>query len=189
MNKRISLIFLKDYEFHQKELLSWHWHLQNNRKWAEKRALLRRCATLEEIFLEPAFYELCELLEPKLEKTYIEKNKKEGSKAIATIAGLLAKIPRNNYEESFASQLRQSVSEFRFKQLVKSHDWEEFYKNLRRIIPIVGEEMNVISLCDNILQWGRDSIQEQRIFNPKYEKSIKVKWAMDYYQSKVDSTK
>lgn len=188
MSQEMKLTFLKKCS---QELIDWHRQLHDD-KYRSHRALLRRCATPQEVLLEPPFYDLYALLQPKLEKTCLKKDPEgHGLMAIATIAGLLAHIKEDVKEDkpgskiSFASQLggkkgEPVLSALRFKQLQKSKDWEDFYRRLRRAIYIL-KVVNIVSLSDDILHWAKDLTQESRGLNSRPGRCLKISWAMDYF--------
>jgi CRISPR system Cascade subunit CasB len=185
MTQGKKLIFLKKCS---QELIAWHHQLHND-KYRSHRALLRRCATPQEVLMEAPFYDLYALLQPKLEKICLEKDLEDhGLMAIATIAGLLAHVKKHDEnKKSFASQLGEGkdkpvLSEFRFKQLQKSRNWEEFYRRLRRAIGMLKDaNTNIVSLSDDILHWAKDLTQESRGLNSRPERCLKISWAMDYF--------
>lgn len=154
------------------DLLSW-WRSMENSSGA--RAQLRRCASPEEAVLHPQTHHLRYVLPwPSVE-------------ARATIAGLLSNIKSGENDPSSVGQklARPSepggaapFSETRFRQLLTSRDWNEFYRNFRRAIQILGGDLNPLLVADTILCWDREQ-QEQKSTAPG--KSLKFWLSQDYY--------
>ena len=114
-----------------------------------ERARLRRCTTLDEVLLQPAFYRLCQPL-PRLEKFALE--------GLALIAGLLALV-KTQVDSPLPELLANKgadkpvFSELRFQRLLASDDPADFFKLMRRAIVQGGEKANPVLLADDILHW------------------------------------
>ena len=139
------------------QLTDWWTWLENNRG---ERAQLRRCENPEQVLPQVAFHQLCRRL------PYRER---EDVLALATVAGLLAHIKESSNQPLMA-QLGQSreggdkpvLSELRFQQLISSENSDELYDRMRRVIQLVGNKANIISVADIVFHWSRDQKQSER---------------------------
>lgn len=158
----------------REELLAW-WRSLG--KVSGARAQLRRCAAPEEAALHPQTYRVMQILGWA------------SSEAAATIAGVLSHIESGEDDPSPLGQRlarptepggSAPFSETRFQQLLKSRDWSEFYRNLRRAIQVLRGQANPLQVADVILAWDKESR------NLKYRapgKSLKFWLSEQYYTS------
>jgi CRISPR system Cascade subunit CasB len=135
-------------------LLDWHNRLQDNRG---AKARLRRCREPSQVLLHAEFYELRAALQGWPENQTI---------ALAAIAGLSANLDSHVGEAGFAQQLGQPLtsegqqpcmSESRFRQLIKSRDWNELYLRIRRALLMLKRRTNLLSLADYLLLYGKQT--------------------------------
>jgi CRISPR type I-E-associated protein CasB/Cse2 len=138
------------------------------------RAELRRCALPEDAALHPDVFIIHRIA---AFMSY---------EAAATIAGILShvRVDNTNLNQPFAVTLGSSIdgrvkfSETRFKQLLSSRNWNEFYTRLRRCIKMFNGNVNPVSVADIILRWD----EEQRYGSQKgYGHSLKFDLSNDYY--------
>lgn len=139
------------------------------------RAQLRRAASPEEAVLHPQTHRVMQILPWA------------SPEAAATIAGILSHIKT---EEDASTPLGQKLakpselggsapfSESRFRQLLSSRDVNDFYRNLRRAIQVLGGNANPLLLADLILCWDKES-RKQKYAAPG--KSLKFWLSRDYY--------
>jgi len=171
MNKTVNLTHLRDPETREK-LRKWWESLEDNRG---ARARLRRAEHPDDVLLtEPFFQFLCQMPADWSEPANLSTS--------AIIAATLAHV-----RQSFASQLaspnkevsdKPCMSEFRFQQLQKSRDPEEFFMRLLRAVRLADNKVNLFSLADSILHW----MKEYRFgINREPQKRLAVRWANDYY--------
>jgi CRISPR system Cascade subunit CasB len=164
-------------------------------KWKEEldedrgaRARLRRCREPMQVLLYSSFYQLKESLPDWPLKQ---------SLALAAIAGLIANTEKKDAHissMSFPQQLGSSkseggpalMSETRFRRLIKSRDWPEFYRRMRRAIKMAKSNVNILSVADFVLQFGR----EQQGFIP-HEPShgFQFRFAQDYFEARLKKVK
>ena len=123
------------------------------------RALLRRCREPGEVLLCASFYELEDTL-PRWPQGQMM--------ALAAIAGLLSHVNTHTPMDakgnpfSFPSQLgapkaessTPRMSENRFRQLIKSRNWQEFYFRMRRAVLMLKRNANITSLSKTTLAFG-----------------------------------
>jgi len=180
-------------------LQRWHRRLDDNRG---DRARLRRAERPEDVLLTEAFFNFIK----RMPERWRSPNALFTS---ATIAGLLshvkadrqtasrrqkpkdAKKPRKM--TSFAEQLATSakgakapMSELRFQQLQKSRTTDDFYRHVLRAIRLLGGQVNIISLADDIIHWHKE-FNNQINRNPADR--LAVRWAADYYTMLPKQTK
>ena len=134
----------------RKELLQW-WRSLDDVSGAK--AQLRRCAAPEEAALHPQTYRVMQILGWA------------SSEAASTIAGVLSHIKAGQDDPSpLGQKLAKPLepggpapfSETRFRQLLKSRDWSEFYRNLRRAVQVLRGQVNPLLVADVILAWDKE---------------------------------
>ncbi len=149
----------------------WWKDLQNNNA---ARAELRRCSNPFEVAIHPEAYRLKWELPSWI-----------SMECIATLAGVASHIKQDG-GDNFALSLGKSkdgggqppFSEIRFRQLLKSRNWDELYKNLRRAVSIVDGVVNLDSFFNLLLDWDREF---KGTFS-KPGKTVKYQMAEDYYK-------
>lgn len=140
------------------------------------RAKLRRCATPGAAVLNPQTNRLVNIL-----PNYVS------PEAAATIAGILSHIKKSG-SGNIAKKLgevkngRVVFSETRFRQLLSSSEWDEFYKSLRRAVVMLDGNVSPVSVADMILKWD----QEYRgSFKKELSKSLKFVLSQEYYSQSI----
>ncbi len=159
---------------------TWHKAFEDN---LGEQARLRRCASPEEVLLQPSFHRL---------QQYFPY---ENALALAVIAGLLAQI-KTSTAYPFAQQLGQEkdhsgkaiFSELRFQQLLASRDINELYEHCRRAIMQLNRTANIYSLADGILHWSQEQ-QDNNQFNQRPEQRFKFTWAKAYFNEVLTYSK
>ena len=146
-------------------LLKWWQELDNNRG---DRAELRRAHDLTAIALTSAYQHLYRTL---LSRGWPEENKPENNwrnERLAAIAGLLAHVKSLN-ERSLPVIMsegeRPPFSELRFRRLLESSSIDEVFSSVRRALPLVAYQTDVLELANDVLFWGDD---------------VKKRWAYTY---------
>jgi CRISPR system Cascade subunit CasB len=148
------------------------------------RAKLRRCESPLDVMLVPAFHNLFNQLKDCIPTKNIS--------AVAAIAGLASHVDSNASASeddrywSFAKQLGNSkensekpfMSEIRFYKLIKSKDFDEFYKNVRRAMMMLNRNVNLPALADCILEWDKENSSK---FRKESSKSFKFSMVKNYY--------
>lgn len=159
-------------ETDHKILTEWWQSLQEDRG---ERARLRRCASPEDVLLQPAFHRLYQRF------PYFD------VQALAAVAGLVAHVKKlNNF--SFPGQLGRAkegsdkpvLSELRFQQLLSSGDLDEFYEGLRRAIMLLDREGNILSIADAILHWSKEQ-QDKNQYTERPDRRFQFSWAKAYF--------
>lgn len=145
------LVVLKDKE--PQTVLDWY-HWLHNDKQKGVRARLKRCASLEEVIIEPGFLRLNQAL-PRLSRYNLM--------GIALIAAILA-VAKIDVAPTLATLLGKAkegsdkpmFSELRFQRLLASDSEEQFFQNIRRAVVLAGEKANPLLLADSLLHWHRE---------------------------------
>lgn len=131
----------------------WWMALDENRA---NRAMLRRCKTLDDVALCPAYQRFHRLMQahgwPKDAPEW--QNDK-----LAAIAALLALVKAESEQLLPASMSgidvdKPLVSELRFRGLLKLEHTEELFQGLRRVLPLLSYKVNVHALADDVYQWS-----------------------------------
>lgn len=142
-----------------KAIKNWWEIIQKRPERRGDRALLRRCREPGDVLLYASFYELEDAL-PHWPRDQML--------ALAAIAGLLSHVNTHTPVDtkgktfSFPGQLGTSkgesggarMSENRFRQLIKSRNWQEFYFRMRRAVLLLKRNTNIISLAKTTLAFG-----------------------------------
>ena len=159
-------------EENRNSLLEW-WRSLGNVSGA--RAQLRRAASPEDAILHPQTHRV----------TYIVPW--ASPEAVASIAGILSHIKAGENDPTpFGQKLARPsepggsapFSESRFRHLLSSRDWNEFYRNLRRAVQVLAGNVNPLLVADLILCWDKES-RRQEYAAPG--KSLKFWLSRDYY--------
>jgi CRISPR system Cascade subunit CasB len=143
-------------------LISW-WRLLDEKR--GDRAELRRCGTLAEVVFTPAYHRL---------RQAVCRYGAIHEDGLAAMAGLAAKVKTNVAENSIAEQMasgkgdsaRARVSGLRFRRLLKAKDQEELFTSMGRVIALLDESVNLLSMAQSVYFWN-DRTRKQ--------------WAFDYY--------
>jgi len=149
------------------------------------RARLRRCSDLDQLLLEPAVLVLVEQLWPDA--------KPEQYRALALLAGVLAQLKSDSADQrSLAFKLGKAVvavkdmppklSELRFQRLLHTQLEDELYRQLVRAVQLADAQADINTLINDVLAW----CTELRGSAGLAHKSIRFKWARDYYLSAKD---
>ena len=170
--KRETRYFVLWDEEKQGDLLKWWQSLEKN---TGARAQLRRCAGPEEAALNPQTYQVKQMFGWA------------SYEAAATIAGILSRIKSGEDDptplgKKLATPREQGgppqFSESRFRQLLKSQGWDEFYRNLRRAIQVLRGVINPLRVADVILAWDKESRRENPVTPGK---SLRFQLSQQYY--------
>jgi CRISPR system Cascade subunit CasB len=142
------------------------------------RAGLRRATTVAAVAMSPCYQRLHRRL-MKVD-AQVGQIKTYHFDALATMAALLAHVKADdkrplgksmssggsaNPEENAADASRPPVSPLRFMRLLDTRDTESLLTNLRRVLPLMGSQANVIAVANDVVNWGDD---------------VKKRWAYDY---------
>ena len=148
-------------------LLRWWQGLDNHRG---SRAELRRAHDLTAIALTGAYQHLYRTL---LAFGWPEEDKPENNwrnERLAAIAGLLAQVKGlddRSLPVAMSEGERPPFSELRFRRLLESPSIDEVFTGLRRALPLISYQANVLALANDVLYWFSGD-------------SVKKRWAYTY---------
>ena len=173
----------------ENDLIDWYHTLDQNRG---LRASLRRCKNVSEIFCAEGFQSLLGRtksvwLRSASEEKSASNVQQSNFVALAIIAALFSHVKKNDNSASFAAQLgpngkeKEVMSELRFKRLLLANTADELFRQLRRAISLREGSVNLVSLEDGVFALCRENNSFYRTVRPT--DSIKVKWALDYFQA------
>lgn len=136
-----------------KGLLTWHAKLENDRG---TRAMLRRCASLDEVVLSPAYQRFYRYM---LGCGWPEDAADWQNDRLAAIAVLAALVKEEDgkdlpYRMSELEGERPLVSELRFRTLLKIDDMEDLLTGLRRALPLIAYKTSLLRLANDVYSWG-----------------------------------
>ena len=144
-------------------LLAWWNGLDDDRG---GRAILRRAASPTQVALTAPYQRVFQRLRTVADIP--ERNYER----IAAIVGLLAHIKANDSRpipramSACEAGARPPVSELRFLRLLDSPDIETFFTGLRRVLPLMNDQVDVLALANDVFFWGDD---------------VKRQWAYGYH--------
>ena len=151
-------------------LLSWWEKLDDDRG---GRAVLRRAASPTQVALSAPYQRVFQRL-----KTVADIPDRSYDR-FAAIIGLLAHVKANDTKSVPEAMSkcdpggRPPVSELRFLRLLDSPDIDALFVSVRRVLPLMGDQVNVLALANDVLYWG-DSVKKQ--------------WAYDYEWPEKESS-
>lgn len=153
MNEINAMVFTR--------LVSWWENLEDDRA---GRAILKRASSITAVSLCAPYQRLYRQL---LETGWPADASDTLNDRLAAVVGLLAHArgettgtrQRNGALKPPAAMSRRDgdrpvVSELRFLRLLDSPDLEALFSGLRRILPLVGSQLDVIALAKDVLFWG-----------------------------------
>ncbi|MFZ5503081.1 MAG: type I-E CRISPR-associated protein Cse2/CasB [Pseudomonadota bacterium] len=137
-----------------KTLHKWWLGLDEDRA---SRAVLRRCATIDEVTLSDAyqrFYRYMLACNAWPADAANWQNDK-----LAAIAGLLSLVKAEDTQRlpikmSESSGERPLVSELRFRGLLKIETADDLFVSLRRTLPLIDSKANIYQLANDVYYWG-----------------------------------
>ena len=151
-------------------------------------ARMRRAATLDELHVERAPFELLERLGPG-ENSRLKRDGEEGW--LFLVAGTLAQVRKDaNDGRSLALRLGKAfsnngkeaaMSELRFQRLLRAKEPEDFAMQLRRAIQLANRTTDVAVLADDLASWW---LERGRTPVPAF--SMRYRWARDYFVDRKD---
>lgn len=176
-------------------LQEWHRGLGDNRG---DRAALKKCRSLTEVVFVPSYHQLYqditdvgrEAVEAKVIKwpwASLEGRIRERLPMIASLTALVNPESLESGTEASEQSLRLPcqmgtvrvsgggpvVSDLRFRRLLKCRTPEELYPALRRVIGLLDNKADIMSLAQSVFYWSEDMRKE---------------WAYDYYASDSQQT-
>jgi CRISPR system Cascade subunit CasB len=140
-----------------KVLHQWWQGLEDDRA---SRAMLRRCATVDEVSLCPAYQRLYRYL--MAARAWPAETAPWQKDKLAAIAGLLALIKTEDTQRlslrmSESSGDKPLVSELRFRDLLKVETTDDLFTSLRRALPLIGHQASIHQLARDVYWWNDDT--------------------------------
>ncbi|MBS2027356.1 MAG: type I-E CRISPR-associated protein Cse2/CasB [Deltaproteobacteria bacterium] len=129
------------------------------------RAALRRCRSVRDVALEPAFHDVLK----RLGKGWSGSDRER----IAAAVGVLAQVEQNSPARSLADAMaspkgdKPTVSDFRFRRLLRLETPDELLHELPRIIRQLGGAAPISQLARDLMRWDDD---------------VRKRWALHYYE-------
>lgn len=141
-------------------LLTWWNGLNQNRG---DRANLRRCATLDEVLLEPGFHRAWNSLR--------DQNAGVDAFRLAAVVGVLSHVkehaPNADLGKAMAAKRgagNKQVSELRFRRLLKNKTVHEVFGPMIRTVRLLRGQVNVLELAKSIYAWEDDRTKQSLAF-------------------------
>lgn len=135
------------------------------------RAVLRRCASIDEVALSDAYQRFYRYMLAC--NAWLADSKNWQKDKLAAIAGLLAHVktePENAEHLSVTMYDKRNekllVSELRFRNLLKIESTDDLFVGLRRTLPLIDNKANVYQLANDVYYWSDE---------------IRKKWAYSYH--------
>lgn len=122
------------------------------------RANLRRCHTVNDVQLEPAYHKLLAILD----NPYINHDQ------LAVMAGVLSHITTNNERSSTATQLAECMSELRFRRLLSVNEPDDLMLAMIRAVAMLKGSTYIIDIANAAYSWDDET---------------KKAWALDYFSA------
>ncbi|HKK05949.1 MAG TPA: type I-E CRISPR-associated protein Cse2/CasB [Gammaproteobacteria bacterium] len=144
------------------------------------RAVLRRARAPDDALLSEGFRHLWFALPESRRKPW-------EMTAWGCIAAVLAEVRTHQPGIEFAAAMggevekgagKPRVSELRFSQLQHSNDLNELQRRMRRMVHLLDEKVNVLSLADGILHWQRE---HAGYVDVAPDRRLPVRWATAYF--------
>lgn len=146
-------------------LFSWWKSLGDNRG---DRAELRRCQSLLEVMMTPAYHHVRRRLADAGLKSAEGRDDR-----LALVIGLAAHVnstfdPAAHHAlprlaEAFSEGEKPSISPLRFRQLLGARTDDELFIRLRRVLPLVKERANLFNLANDVFYWG-DRVRKRWVY-------------------------
>jgi CRISPR system Cascade subunit CasB len=136
-----------------KVLHQWWQGLEEDRA---SRAMLRRCATLDEVSICPAYQRFYRYM---LACNWPANAVTWQNDKLAAIAGLLAHVTSEDLQRlpiqmSELDGDRPQVSELRFRDLLKVETTDDLFVSLRRILPLIDKKTSIYQLASDVYYWS-----------------------------------
>ncbi|AQW31868.1 type I-E CRISPR-associated protein Cse2/CasB (plasmid) [Ralstonia syzygii subsp. celebesensis] len=155
------------------------------------RAGLKRCSGVAELLTESATFQLAERL-LSLEAAKERARFADDHDAVALVAGVLSHVSQDRASgKSLIAGLGRSghrdatpkLSETRFQRLLQGRDLDDFYRQLVRVVQLAERTADVAQLADDTLAWCRE--RSHTTVTPS--RSVRFRWARDYYLASAES--
>lgn len=145
------------------------WWERLNKEDRSGRAILRRCATLDEVAMSAPYQRFYRSM---LAHGWFP-NASEGQRdKLAAIAGLLAHVETEDARRlpdlmSPMGEDKPLVSELRFRALLKIDTTDELFAGLRRVLPLISHKASLSMLAWDVYRWG-DVIKKEWAYSYRW---------------------
>jgi CRISPR system Cascade subunit CasB len=124
-----------------------------------RRAMLRRCATLDAVTLSDAYQRFYRYM---LAWGWPENSSMRQKDKLAAIAGLLVHVKTEDTQRlpvkmSELNGDKPLVSELRFRDLLKVETTDDLFISLRRVLPLIGHQASIEQLARDVYGWSDDT--------------------------------
>jgi CRISPR system Cascade subunit CasB len=144
-----------------KTLLEWWGGLDDDRA---GRATLRRAASITAVTLTPAYQRLFRRLNVDDWREYQRDR-------LAAVVGLLSHVRADDdrtlpkaMSSTAEGSDRPCVSEMRFVRLLESQDIDALFTGLRRVLPLIKYNINVLELANDVVNWN-DQVKKRWVYD------------------------
>lgn len=150
-----------------KTLHQWWLGLEEDRA---SRAVLRRCATIDEVTLSDAYQRFYRYMLAC--NAWPADAKNWQNDRLAAIAGLLALVKTEDtqrlpFRMSESSGERPLVSELRFRGLLKIETLDDLFESLRRTLPLIDYKADIYQLANDVYYWG-DKVRKEWAYSYRW---------------------
>lgn len=151
-----------------KGLYAWWEGLKNDRA---TRAVLRRCATLDQIVLSPAYQQFYRYMLARGWPADAANWQLDKLAAIAALAAWIEVSTDTNlpYQMSEKDGERNVVSELRFRGLLRLDSTDELFRGLRRALPLIGHKTSLIQMANDVYWWN-DETRKRWAYNYRWDR-------------------
>lgn len=144
-------------------LTQWRSTLDDTGPSRATRAILRRCATLDEVVLSPAYQRVYRYLLAC--NAWSENASPRDNDKLAAIIGLLVHVKIEDSERlprrmSDLDGDRPLVSEMRFRNLLLMESSDDVFRGLRSALPLIKSQANIHHLAQDVYYWGDKTKKE-----------------------------
>lgn len=139
------------------------------------RAMLRRAPDITAVTLCAPYQRLYQQVRTADETAWSKEHRRDG---LAAAIGLLVHVEREDPQacplacmsREVTKDERAELSELRFQRLLESPDLETLFRTLRRALPLMGRNANVMDLVNDVIDWS----------DPHRCDDVKKRWAYSY---------
>lgn len=148
-----------------KALFRWWQSLDDNRA---DRAELRRCETLLDVMMTPAFQRARRQL---IAAGLIQRGGEiDRLPAVVALVAQVTASPNDQHSrpkvaEAFSNGDKPPVSPLRFRQVLEARGGDELFTRLRRVLPLAKDQINLFHLANDVFYWGEP---------------VRKRWVYDY---------
>ena len=154
------------------------------------RARLKRAGSIEELETERAANLLvARLLRGEWNNNFARSRFQTDPSALLMVSGVLARVKSDARDgKSLAWRIgaasTKPLHELRFKRLLQAKSLEDFFLQVRRAVQLADGAADLAVLADDLLAWAYE--QQSASGSQRPARSLRFRWAQDYYQPLKD---